>query len=77
MKLVNDSCHDIQDFRLAGVRNVSVVVQQDGFQKRWNHIGIDHLQVIGLLDICVDEFQDLLLDSAKPANFWSLRCDGP
>lgn len=62
----------MQDLGLASVRHIAIIIHQDGFEQRWNHVGIDRLEVIGLLHIGIDELQDLLLDRTKAADFGRL-----
>ena len=69
---MNDRRHNVQDLGLPSVRHIAVIIHQDGFEQRWNHVGIDRLKVISLLHIGIDEFQDLLLNGAKASDFGRL-----
>lgn len=43
MELVDNSRHDVQNFRLSGIWNVLVVVKEDGLKQRRNHVCVHHL----------------------------------
>lgn len=77
MKLVDNGCHDIQDLGFPCIGHVPVVVDQNSLKERWNHISIDHVSVVGLLHIGIDQLQNFLLDCAKSANFGSLGGNRP
>ena len=62
MKLVDNSSHDVQNFSLPSVRDIPVVVKEDSLEKRRNHLSIDHLQIVGFLDVGINQLQDFLLD---------------
>lgn len=62
MQLRNNSGHYIQDFCISCIGIIAVVVNQYRVQKCRNNVGIDHLQVVGFLDVDVDEFKNLLLN---------------
>lgn len=61
-KLSNDCRHDLQDFSITSIGDVSVVVNEDGIEESWDDVCSDHLKIIGLLNICLDQLQDLFLD---------------
>lgn len=46
MKLVNDCRHNIQDFRFTRIWHIAVIVNENGLEERWNHIGIDHFKIV-------------------------------
>ncbi len=73
MKLRDNCRHDIQHLRLTSVRHVAAIVCEDGFQKRRNDVGVDHLEIVSFLNICVNELQNLFLDGPQAANFRCLR----
>lgn len=79
VKLVDNSCHDVQDLRFTGIRDVAVIINQDCLKKGRHHACIDHFEIIRLLDIGINELQNLLFDGAKTANFGcfgsDLSCD--
>jgi hypothetical protein len=63
-KLSNNGRHDLQNFSVTSIGNVAVVVNEDGIEESWDDVGSDHLKIIGLLNICLDELQDLFLDGS-------------
>jgi hypothetical protein len=46
-----------------------MVVNQNGLEERWDHVGIDHFKIVRLLHIGVNELKDLLLNGAKSTDF--------
>lgn len=77
MELVNDCGHDIEDLSLACVGHITVVVDEDGLEQRRHHVGIDHFEIVRSFDICVDEFQDLLLDRPETSDLGGFRGNAP
>lgn len=77
MKFVNDSSHNIQDFCLSGIRDITVIVQKDSLKKWRNHVCIDHFQIISLLYVGINELQYFLFDSPESANFGSFGSNSP
>jgi hypothetical protein len=75
MQLVDNRRHHVQYFGFTGVRHVVLVVDQNSLQQLGDNVVVDHLQVISLLNICVDEFENLLLDRTETADFGHLSCD--
>ena len=72
---MDDCSNNIQNLGFTGVRNISLVVKQDGIEQWWNHAIVHHLQVIGFLDVDIHKFQDLFLDCPQASNFWSFSSD--
>jgi len=54
-KLGYDCRHDLQDLSITSVWHVSVVVNQHRIKEGWHDVRSNHLQIIRLLDICLDE----------------------
>jgi hypothetical protein len=75
LELGDDGGHNVEDLSIAGIGNVTVVVDQYGVQKRRNNAVGNHLQVVRLLDIGVDQLQDLLLDGTETTDTGHLRSD--
>lgn len=75
VKLVDNSCHDVQDLCFTCIRNVAVIINQDCLKKGRHHACIDHFEIIRLLDIGINELQNLLFDGAKTANFGCFGSD--
>lgn len=65
---MDDCCHDTQNFCFSCIEYVSVVVQQDRFEQWGHHICADHLQIICLLHVRVDELEYFLFDRPKSPN---------
>ena len=61
-KLGNDGRHNLQNLSISSIWHIAVVVQKDGLKERRDNVSSDHLKIIGLLDVCLDKLQDLLLD---------------
>lgn len=72
---MNDCGHDVQHLSFPRVGNISVIVHQNSLQKRWNHVSVDHLQIISFLHIGIDQLKNLLFDGPKPSDFRSLGGD--
>jgi hypothetical protein len=77
VKLVDDGCHDIQHLGFPCIGHVPVVVDQNSLKERRNHVSINHVGVVRLFHVGIDQLQDLLFDGAKSANFGSLGGNGP
>lgn len=71
MQFVDNCGHDVQDLRFSSIRDIPIIVDQNSLEEWRDHVCIHHFQVISFLHVSVDELQDFLLDSSKPANF---RC---
>lgn len=56
MEFLDDGSHDVEDLGLTRVRHVVAVIQEDGFQKTRNKALVDHLKVVRLFDVDIDEF---------------------
>ncbi len=71
-----DDCGDnIQHLGVSGVGDVALIVKKDGIKQWRHHAFIDHLQIIGFLDVYIDKLEDLLLDSSETSDLWSLGCN--
>lgn len=77
VKLMDDGGHGVQNLCLSRIRDISVIIHQDCFKKWGHHVGIDHLEIVRLLHVGVDELQDFLFDGAKPSNLGSLWRNAP
>lgn len=77
MKFVDYCSHDVEDLCFASVRYITVIVNENGLEQRRHHIGINHLKVVRLFHVCVDELQDFLLDGSKASDFGSFRRNAP
>lgn len=77
MELVNNCGHDVEDLGFACVRHIAVIVNEDGLKQRRHHVGIDHFKVIRLFHICINEFQNLLLDRPEAADFGGFGGNAP
>jgi hypothetical protein len=75
MQLVDNRRHHVQYFGFTSVRHVVLVVDQNSLQQLGDNVVVDHLQVISLLNICVDELENLLLDRTETTDFGHLGCD--
>ena len=72
---MNDCGHDVQHLCFPCVGNISVIIHQNGLQERWNHVCVDHLQIISFLHIGIDQLKNLLLDGTKSSDFRGLGGD--
>lgn len=72
---MNDCGHDVQHLCFPCVGNISVIIHQNGLQERWNHVCVDHLQIISFLHIGIDQLKNLLLDGPKSSDFRGLGGD--
>lgn len=63
-KLSYDGRHDLENFSIPSIRNVAVVVDQYGIQQRWDNVRANHLEIICLLYIGLNELQNLFLDGS-------------
>lgn len=72
---MDDRGDNVKDFGFTSIWNIPLVVKQYSIKKWGNHAVVDHLHIIGLFDVDVDQLQDLLLDRSKTANFGSLGRD--
>ena len=61
-KLGDDCRHDLQNFSITSIGDVSIIVDKDGIEESWNDVCSNHFKIIGLLNICLDELQNLFLD---------------
>lgn len=72
LKLLDDGSHDVQDLSLASIRDVVLVVKKNSLQQIGYKALVNHLKVIGLVDVCADQLEDLLLDGSKTADLGHL-----
>jgi hypothetical protein len=72
---MNDCGHDVQHLCFPRVGNISVIVYQNSLEKWWDHVCVDHLQIISFLHIGIDQFKNLLFDSPEPSDFRGLGGD--
>ena len=72
---MNNGGHDIQDLCLSCIGNIIPVVEKNCLKQAGNKAIVDHLQVIGLFNVCVDELEDLFLDGTETADLWHLCCN--
>jgi hypothetical protein len=77
VELVDDCGHGVEDFCFACVGDIAVIVNENGLEQRRHHIGINHLKVVRLFHICVDELQDFLFDGSKTSDFGSFWRNAP
>jgi hypothetical protein len=75
MQLVDNRGHHVQYFGLTSVRHIVLVVDQNSLQQLGHNVVVNHLQVISLLNICVDELENLLLDCTETTDFGHLGCN--
>ena len=69
---MDDCGHDVQDLRLSCIKDISIIIQQNSFEKRRYHVYTDHLQIICFLNVSVDKFKYLLFyrpESSNPGCF--------
>lgn len=71
-KLANDDGKESKHLGITGVWNITVVVEEDGVQESWDKVSANHLQVIGSLNVGLEELEDFLLDGPKTSDLWSL-----
>jgi hypothetical protein len=75
VKLVHNGGGNTEHLSVSSVRYISLIIEQDGIEKRGNHAFVDHREIISLLYVDVDKLQDLLLDGAKTSDFGCLGLD--
>jgi hypothetical protein len=76
VKLVDDRSHGIQDLGLSCIGNVAGIINQDSLHERGHHAGINHIKIIRLVHIGINELQDFFLDGPKSSDLGGLGCNG-
>ena len=71
----NDGSHDVEHFGITSGGKVLLVVSEDGVEKSRDERAVDLVEILGLLDVSLDELEDLLLDRTKSSNLGSLGGD--
>ena len=68
----SDSGHDVEHFRVTSCGDITVVVPENGVEKRWHEGVVDVFEILRLSDEGLHQLEDFLLDCSQLSDFWSL-----
>jgi|FreactcultuFSWF8_1027224.scaffolds.fasta_scaffold00008_121 hypothetical protein len=75
LKLLDDGSHNVQDLGLSCIRDVVLVVEEDGLQQVRHKTLVNHFEVVSLVNVGADQLEDLLLDGPETADLGHLGGD--
>jgi hypothetical protein len=71
-ELLDNDRHDLQYFGVSSIGDIAIIIDEYCLKKCRNNVGANHFEVISLVNVCFDKFEDFFLDSAKSPDFWRL-----
>ena len=69
---MDDCGYHIQDLSFSSIWDVPLIVKKDSIKQGRDHAVVDHLEIIGFLDIDIHQLQYLFLDRSETSNFGRL-----